>query len=135
MVKDGVLIRKTRIPTYKTRFWVVVSNSINRSVDAVEDLIDHKIMDDADRRSAVAYMYAFEDPQGRYHIIVFLKHSCTPGEIAHEAKHAINIAFKWHGVGLSISNDENECYYLEWAVNRVHSAVREYKKKFLKKVL
>lgn len=114
------------MPAYNTRLWIVVSNSITRSVDVIEDLVDYKVMSKADRRSVRAYVHAIEDPNGVYHVIIFVNHNSGPGEVAHEAKHALNLIFKWHGVFLSTHNDESECYHLEWIVNRVHNSIKQY---------
>lgn len=104
----------------------MVSNSINKSIDVVEDLIDHKIVGEKERRSMKAYMYAYEESSGRYHVIIFVRKGVPPGTLAHEAKHALNIIFQWHGVRISTGNDENECYYLDWLITRIYSVIKKY---------
>lgn len=125
---SNVLIRKYRVPAYRTRLWVIVSKSVAQGIEKVEDLIDHRIINPEQVRSTKAYMYAFEDHKGRYHVLCFYKHTAKPGEIAHEAKHALNIVFKWHGVKLSLVNDEPECYYLEWLVDRIFQTIKGFRK-------
>jgi hypothetical protein len=122
-----VLIRKYRVPAYRTRLWVVIGNTVAEGIEHVEDLVDHRIHSKG-TRSTRAYMYAFEDHEGKYQVMCFYRKTAKPGEIAHEAKHALNIVFRWHGVALSISNDEPECYYLEWLVDRVHQTIKDFKK-------
>jgi len=123
-----VLIRKYRVPAYRTRLWVVVSPSLMASIDKVEDLLDHKIIKDKDRKSTRAYTYCFEDHKGRYQMLCFYNPHSKPGEIAHEAKHTLNIIYQWHGVKLSLTNDEPECYLLEWMVDRIHQTIKDFKK-------
>jgi hypothetical protein len=124
----SVLIRKYRVPAYRSRLWVIVSTSVSNGIEKIEDQIDKRIIDSKDKRATRAYMYAFEDHKGRYHIMVFFKHTAKPGEIAHEAKHALNVIFKWHGVSLSLTNDEPECYCLEWLTDRIFNTIKDFKK-------
>lgn len=123
----SVLIRKFKFPAYRTRLWVVVSKSVSEGIDRVEDLIDHRILKNEDKKSTRAYMYAYEDHKGRYHIMCFYKCYAKPGEIVHEAKHALDILYKWHGVKLSLTNDEPECYNLEWMVDRIFGTIKKFK--------
>jgi hypothetical protein len=128
MFKDDVFIRKFKAPAYNTKVWIVVAGSVSKGIDVVEDMVDHSIIADKDRRSTKAYMYAYEDYKGRYQMMCFYRYNAKPGEIAHEAKHILNTLFLWHGVSLSLSNDEHECYYLEWLVDRIHNTIKQYKR-------
>jgi len=58
--------------------------------------------------------------------ILFYKERLTPGIIAHEAKHLLNYVFKYNGLQLDLDNDEAECYFLTWVVNRIHEAARKF---------
>ena len=62
------------------------------------------------------------DEKQRHRVMLFLKPTAKPGEIAHECKHAVNVIFSYRGVRLSLTNDEPECYFLDWMVTTVHKA-------------
>lgn len=121
-------ITKFRAPIYCTQIWVVVSKSLSYAFDKVEDQIDMRIIAEQDKRSVAAYTFAFEDHNGRTKVILFLKPNALAGDIAHECKHAVNVIFSWHGVKLSLANDEHECYMLGWMVDRCHNAIKRFKK-------
>jgi hypothetical protein len=131
-MKTNIEITKFRFPVFKSYISVVVSNNIPNAIDFMEDKMPHKIHDPDTKKFTRAYMYAYEDELNKRKYLLFLRPSAKPGEIAHEVKHLINIMFKWHGYRLSIDNDELECYYLEDIVDRVHSAILRYKKKYSK---
>lgn len=50
------------------------------------------------------------------------------GTIAHEAKHIVNYIFDDRGIKLDTDNDEAECYFLGWVVDRIYEAIEMYKK-------
>jgi hypothetical protein len=127
-MKNKVLIKKIRLPIYNTSFWIVVSKSLHKAVDTVEDLIDNQIINPEDKKSIRAYMYAYTDPEGKPKVMVFLKPTAKPGEIAHEVNHAMNVVFCWAGMRISTSNDEHQCYYLEYMVDKVHKTLESFKK-------
>jgi hypothetical protein len=131
MIAGNVLIKKIKVPFYGSKIWIVVSPSLNKSIDVVEDCINHKIIKEEDKKSTDAYTYAFEEG-GAYFICVFLKPTERVGNIAHEALHAVNILHHWHGVRPSYSNDESVAYFLGWLVDRCHTVIGQYKKKFTK---
>lgn len=58
--------------------------------------------------------------------LLFDKNKVTPGIIAHESKHALNYVFEYIGQRLDVNNDEAECYFLSWIVNRVHESCRKF---------
>ncbi len=124
MIKNGVLIKKLKVPTYKTSLWIVVSNSVAKSIDEVEDLVDHRIAENV--RSIVAYTYAFQKEDGKYQVIIFLTPKSEPGTIAHESLHAVNIVHNWHGVKPSYSNDEATAYLLDWVVDKCHKTIKQF---------
>lgn len=123
---NDVYIKKLRVPVYRTSLWIVISENIIRSIDAVEDLIDKVIAEPSAKKSLEAYTYGYEDHDGKMRIIVFVKPSASPGLIAHEANHALNIILSWNGVKPSFSNDETESSYLEFIVNRIHKEKQLY---------
>lgn len=129
MLINNVLIRKLKAPVYNSWLWIVISDNIIKSIDTVEDIVDHRIIEESGKRATKAYTYAYEDHDGRYKIIIFLKDDASPGTIAHEAHHATNIILNWHGVKPSFSNDENESYYLGQIVDKVYDTIKYYKRK------
>lgn len=123
MIKQGVLIRKFRVPSYRTQFWVVIARSFLKAQDVVEDMVDHRF-DIKREESGLVY---FTNYEGVFMELLFIRPTATPGEIAHECKHALNKVYGHHGVKLSIANDEPECYLLEWFVNRTHQSIKDFK--------
>lgn len=123
MMFGDVYIEKIRVPVYKTSLWIVVSNSIPRSIDRVEDLIDKVIATPESKKTLAAYTYGYEDHDGKMRVIIFVNKSAKPGVIAHEANHALNIILSWNGVKPSFSNDESESSYLEFIVDRIHATI------------
>lgn len=130
---NQLLIKKIKVPVYKTNVWLIICDNIKNAIEAVEDQLDERIATPATKRSALAYTYGYEDHKGTKKILIFLKHNASPGVIAHEIKHSINIIFSWHGVRLSLVNDEPECYYLSDFVDTTHRVIESYKKKYVYK--
>lgn len=124
MQVGSVYIKKLNAPVYRTSLWIVVSDSIANSIDTIEDMIDKVIAHPKSKKSIAAYTYGYEDHQGKYRVVIFVKQSAGVGEIAHEANHAKNIIMHWNGVKPSFTNDEWESYYLEYIVNKIHQAIR-----------
>lgn len=120
-------ITKFKTPIYGTNVWIVVDKSFYNAFDKIEDIIDIKLATPEEIKSIKAYTYAYEMADGKYRIILFFKPTADAGIIAHESKHLINIIFAWHGVKLSLSNDEHECYLLGHIVNKCHNAIKRYK--------
>jgi hypothetical protein len=128
MLKNGVYIKKLKIPTYRTTLWVVVADHLPVAIDTVEDVIDHKIDDGDIGRTSVALTYAYTREDGKRHILIFLKPRPKAGTIAHEALHAIHFVYLWHGVRPSYSNDEAQAYFLDWMVETCYGALRAYRR-------
>ena len=126
MQVGDVLIKKLKAPLYGTALWIVISPNILRSIDAVEDSIDKRIIDENGRKSTRAYTYAYEDHGGKAKVLIFLTNNAKPGVIAHECNHAVNVILGWHGVKPSFANDEGESYYLEQIVDKVHKTIKQY---------
>lgn len=121
-------ITKLKFPTYHSSLWIVIDKTLYSAFDKIEDITNERIVNPKEIRSIRAYTFAYEKESGGYRVILFFKQTVKPGEIAHEAKHAINVIFAWHGARLSLTNDEAECYTLEWIVDRCHDAIKKYKK-------
>ncbi len=54
----------------------------------------------------------------------------TPGQIAHEAKHAVNFIYQFIGKELDLENDEDECYLLQWLVDEIYKVKESIVKDF-----
>lgn len=127
-MKNNLLIRKLRIPIYRSSLWIVVCPSLIKAVDKVEDEINTKIQPVDGMRSVRAYTCVVEKENGARRFMLFFTPGAKPGEIAHECKHLVNFIFQWHGVNLSLTNDESECHYLETIVDYAHNAIKYYKR-------
>jgi len=127
-LKNKVKITKLKAPVYGTPIWIVVSNSFYSAIDKIEDIIDKKIADDNYIKGLHALTYIYYNHKGAPRIIFFFKPKSRPGLIAHESKHAVNSIFAYNGVRLSANNDESECYYLDWIVERCHGALKRFLK-------
>lgn len=124
-----VLIKKFRAPVYRNSVWVVVCDNIEKAIDKVEDMIHYRIVKQEDKKFVDAYTYAYTDTTVFNRVILFFTPNVTVGRLAHEAKHAINMIFNYHGVKLSYANDEHECYYLEDFVNQICRTIKKFHKK------
>jgi hypothetical protein len=129
MFKNNVLIRKLRAPVYKSSLWIVICKDIVKAIDTVEDLVDHRIIAQEDKKTTDAYTYGYYGHDGIQRIIIFVNHKAKPGRIVHEVKHAVNVIFNWNGTKLSLTNDEHECYYLETIVDKVYDAIKLFSRK------
>jgi hypothetical protein len=130
MSKPTILLHKCKLPVFKATLWIIVGDTVKNAMEFVEDKISEKIIDQNDKKFVRAYMYAYETEKNKRHYMVFFRYTARPGEIAHEVKHVINMLFKWHGVNLSLSNDEMECYYLEILVDKCHNILSKYKRMY-----
>lgn len=127
-MKPKIYFSEFKLPLFKSKVWVYISNNVRSTIDDAEDKTSQVIVYEENKRHIDAYTYAYEKETGGRSYILFFKYNTKPGIIAHEVKHLINILFSWHGYKLSLSNDEMECAYLEDIVNKVHNAIKEYNK-------
>lgn len=121
-------IKKLKVPTYGGSVWVIINPSVKNAIEKVEDMTSEKIRHKVHNNGYLGYMYSGIDERNKHRVMIFLKPNATPGEVAHECKHAVNIIFSYRGIKLSLSNDEPECYLLDWMVTSVHKALKEYSK-------
>lgn len=131
MQRNEIYIRKLRLPVYLSSLWIVVCPSIPKAIDLAEDQMNMKVAP-PEVGSVRAYTAAVQKESGAKQFMLFLRPASKSGEVAHECKHLINLIFSWHGVNLSLTNDESECYYLEWVVDQAHNAIKQYKKIHIK---
>lgn len=128
------VIEKFKVPIYRSLLTVIVTNTIMKSIDLLEDQVDVKVHSDSERSSTRAYTFAYVEESGVKKFYLFLRPNCKPGELVHEIKHVVNLIFLWHGAKLSLTNDEPECYYLEQITNKVFEAVKKYNKLYPKPI-
>lgn len=128
-----ILEHRFRIPVFKATVYIIIGNTISEAIDYIEDRTSEIICKEQDKKTLRAYTYSFINEEGKIKGFLFFKWNVKPGEIAHEAKHLVNMMFGWFGYKLSTSNDEMECYYLEDMVNRIHRFLNKYKLKRLSK--
>ena len=107
--------RSYKIPIYSGRLYIILCDSIKEAEDK-EGL--HFERGDLDQFDGCCFQ------TGNNHYVIF-KHNPTPGIVAHECKHFINHVFIDNGVELDRYNDEHECYFLGWAVNRVQEVINK----------
>lgn len=122
-----IVVDKFKFPLFNSTIWVIIGTTVKYAIDHMEDITCEKIAVDEEKKSISAYTYAYQTEDGKKRYMLFFKPYARPGEIAHEAKHIINILFNWHGQKLSTTNDELECYYLEHLVNKVHKSISKFK--------
>ncbi len=128
----NILYHKFKLPLFRAKVEIYVSNDIKAALDQAEDKTSLVMVYEEDKKHIDAYTYAYEKDTGGKGYILFFKYNTKPGTIAHEVKHLINILFLWHGQKCSLTNDEMECYYLQDIVNKVHNTIDRYKKKYKK---
>ena len=57
------------------------------------------------------------------HMVFHNDGKLTPGMIAHECKHAVNLIFANIKYQLDETNDEVECYLLQWLIDEVYKKI------------
>jgi hypothetical protein len=122
----GVIVNKFRMPVFNVAVWIVVGKSFTVALDHIEDHISYHIVPEADRRHIRALTVSYDDDKRTKRFMMIFSGKATPGEIAHECKHLVNMLFSFHGFKLSLTNDEMECYYLHDVVDRVHKTIKKY---------
>lgn len=129
-----ILVHKFKLPVFKATVHIVVGNTIREALDWAEDRTSEVLgkYTEKEKLSMRANTQAYTDESGRGKYYLLFKYTAKPGEISHEVKHLINLAFMWHGHALSAENDEMECYYLEDIVDRAYRTVQRFRKKYIK---
>lgn len=119
-----MILKKHRIPIYGGQLWICITNSFDKSVDAIEDKTDI-ILDrnKNDLRKTAAITYQFYDGDGKFRILIILKPNSTVSYISHEALHAVNWIFSHCGIKYSLTNDEPQCYLLGWIVQKIMDTI------------
>ncbi len=113
--------RSYKIPIYGARIYIVLCDSLEGADQELNLKLDTRGRE-LEGFDAVCLKIDWD------HYMIF-EYDPTPGIIAHECKHFINHVFVDNGVELDRYNDEHECYFLGWAVNRVHEVLNKYEKR------
>lgn len=121
----NIFIKKLKAPVYGSPLWIVICPDTDKAIEKVEALTGWSIADD--KTSISAHTFGAME-KGVMKFFVFLPPTATPGRIAHEASHLVHIIRHWVGCKPSYTNDEDECYYLEEIVDRIHRTIDQYKK-------
>ena len=58
-------------------------------------------------------------------IYIGITKKATPGLIAHEALHAVGFIFEGVNIKMDISNDEHQCYLLQFIVDEVYKTIKQ----------
>ncbi len=81
-----------------------------------------------DAHGFVALSHKRKTKSGSRQYSILLTPKVRKGQIAHEAKHIVNMIFADVDVRLDLQNDEAECYLLQWVFDSTESVFDEYKK-------
>lgn len=61
----------------------------------------------------------FDRNQGHDFLICIRKESLSLGTLTHEVKHFVNMLFSYRGIELDPDNDEAECYFLTYIMDKI----------------
>jgi len=114
------MIVKNKIPIYGGSILFVVAESIEGGAKEMQTELE------SGYESCDAI--TLKKDHANYAIIIEAQSINRPDIIAHESKHLVNYVFEDRGIGLDVSNDEAECYFLGWVVGQFHKAIEQYKK-------
>ncbi len=105
--------KRIKIPIYNFDWDVVVTSDIIAGAAKYD-------IEDVENTDALAFC------KDGVAVILFSEKGLTPGIIAHEAKHLVNMLFDEIGHTLDLTNDEPECYLLGWIVTEIHKVMQAY---------
>ena len=126
MNENYLKVEKFEIPLYRGKLIVIISN-------CVEEV--QRIIPEFNPRGFYAHTYLFNyrvdkaDGEEGYGLVFNFDHEdppITPGVIAHESLHAVNMILDNRGVVEDFNNDEPVAYLLEWIVDRVYETMHKY---------
>jgi len=109
-----------KVPIYKGKFAVCIGDNIHEAGEA----IGLRLTESAEGFLALAV--SKENNKGVWAVLFPKESIYLHGAIAHEAKHIVNYIFADRGVLLDTENDEAECYFLGWVVDRIYEAIQQY---------
>ncbi len=125
-LRNGVYSRMWHDRLYTSQYTLFIK-SVSQGPLNASTTLSKMIADQLQPDDAGMTMDFVED--GRHHVVIVLVDNPTPGLIAHEANHALNMVFKHHGMKLDVDNDEHQSYCLDWLVNELHYSLECYRKK------
>jgi hypothetical protein len=68
--------------------------------------------------------FVYED-KGKFYICFWSSVLISQGKIAHECKHFVNMAFNYVEYRMDSYNDEIECYFLQYMVDKVNEVLKK----------
>lgn len=130
-------VRETRIPLYKCRMHIVLTDSAEELLSYLEQASGmpppKEDFESDDDIYAHVLNGSFKEREKCYHdciYVVFNDKALTPlshGVIAHEALHVLNSQISKVNIDYDVVNDEPFTYLLEWIVNELTQFLSEHK--------
>lgn len=108
--------KSTKIPIY---FGTLIIHQ-NKSLKPIKK--KYKLNGDIDKIDACAFTTYSKKGFAKY--VMAFTGTCTPGIIAHEVVHIVNMIFKDVEVDLDVYNDEPQAYFTEWVTNQCHKYLK-----------
>jgi hypothetical protein len=125
----GVYSEHWKDQSYTTKYWILVADDLTSpEAEAEFKRITGGSPYECDK-SYEAFTHQFHSENGSLNIMMGFSGKATYNAIAHEACHALNRTFRYHGMDLDTSNDEHQCYYLGYLVDKAIEAVIEFNNK------
>lgn len=112
--------KKFSVPIYGGWLFVRVCDNLQKAVDEMGVGFD--------AHGFVALSHKRKTKSGSRQYSILLTPKVRKAQIAHEAKHIVNMIFTDVDVRLDLQNDEAECYLLGWVFDSAESVFDEYKK-------
>lgn len=113
---------KINLDPYGALLQVILTDNVPESVKRYNQ---EKEIDDSDLA-----VFVYQIPDDRKYCII-LNYKATPGEIAHEVNHLTTMLLSSCGVDI-INNDEPNCYYIGYIVDKIWDKLERLRKKELK---
>lgn len=107
-----ILTRTYNIPIIRCVIKIVI---FDRSHEFTKKFDNNRFLNDI--RDCHGYTFELDDV---IYIALRNDEKITHGIVAHECKHAVNIAMIQIGQKLDVDNDEFECYLLSYIVDKVY---------------
>ena len=125
--RGGIYGESWKDPTYTTNYVVLVGYTMHDVIPVWLQLSGRKKgIDVVDTDAAFTDDVEMED--GSLKVFICFDFDATPGLVAHECNHAVNMTFKFHGIVLDVNNDEHQSYYLQSLVDRCWTVISGYEK-------
>jgi hypothetical protein len=113
--RNGIYTKTWKDPIYTTKYTLVIVEQQSDILAAYGAITKGEW-----ERGPVEALVAEVVTENVHNVLLMFAQNATPGVIAHEANHALNVTFKYHGTKLDLENDEPQSYHLEHIVEQVH---------------